>query len=139
MQSAPISPEEATSAVSTPPEIPNSGPKIQCSTGSPHSQVPREMTRADMDQVAEDFVRAAGMADAAGFDLAELSDDHVRSENLRDGSTQGWREWEVELLEGAPDSRSGRTALLDGIEERLIEAGARPSASSSKLQRALGL
>ena len=79
------------------------------------------------------------LQDAAGFDLAELSDDHVRSENLRDGSTQGWREWEVELLEGAPDSRSGRTALLDGIEERLSEAGARPSASSSKLQRALGL
>jgi anthraniloyl-CoA monooxygenase len=37
-----------------------------------NSQVPREMTRADMDQVAEDFVRAAGMAEAAGFDLIEL-------------------------------------------------------------------
>jgi len=37
-----------------------------------NSQVPREMTRADMDQVAEDFVRATGMADAAGFDLLEL-------------------------------------------------------------------
>jgi anthraniloyl-CoA monooxygenase len=36
------------------------------------SQVPREMTRADMDQVAEDFVRATGMAEAAGFDLLEL-------------------------------------------------------------------
>ena len=38
----------------------------------PHSQVPKEMTRADMEQVAEDFVRATGMADAAGFDLLEL-------------------------------------------------------------------
>jgi anthraniloyl-CoA monooxygenase len=38
----------------------------------PHSQVPREMTRADMNQVADDFVRATGMADAAGFDLLEL-------------------------------------------------------------------
>ena len=38
----------------------------------PHSQVPREMTRADMDRVADDFVSAAGMADAAGFDLLEL-------------------------------------------------------------------
>jgi len=37
-----------------------------------NSQVPREMTRADMDQVAEDFVRAAGMAEEAGFDLLEL-------------------------------------------------------------------
>jgi anthraniloyl-CoA monooxygenase len=30
------------------------------------------MTRVDMDQVTADFVRAAGMADAAGFDLLEL-------------------------------------------------------------------
>ena len=36
------------------------------------SQVPREMTRADMDQVRDDFVRAAGMAEAAGFDMLEL-------------------------------------------------------------------
>ena len=38
----------------------------------PHNQRPREMTRGDMDQVAEDFVRAAGMAEAAEFDLLEL-------------------------------------------------------------------
>ncbi|MBA2459761.1 MAG: FAD-dependent monooxygenase, partial [Gemmatimonadales bacterium] len=38
----------------------------------PHNQTPREMTRADMDQVAADFVRATRMADAAGFDLLEL-------------------------------------------------------------------
>ncbi len=38
----------------------------------PHGQVPRQMTRADMDQVAEDFVRATAMSDAAGFDLLEL-------------------------------------------------------------------
>jgi anthraniloyl-CoA monooxygenase len=38
----------------------------------PHNQVPREMSRADMDRVAEDFVRATGMSDAAGFDLLEL-------------------------------------------------------------------
>ena len=38
----------------------------------PHNQTPREMTRGDMDQVAADFVRATGMADAAGFDLLEL-------------------------------------------------------------------
>jgi anthraniloyl-CoA monooxygenase len=38
----------------------------------PHSQTPREMTRGDMDQVLADFVRATGMADAAGFDLLEL-------------------------------------------------------------------
>jgi len=38
----------------------------------PQSQVPREMTRADMDQVRDEFVRAARMADEAGFDLVEL-------------------------------------------------------------------
>jgi len=38
----------------------------------PHSQTPREMTRADMDQVCADFVRGTTMSDAAGFDLLEL-------------------------------------------------------------------
>ena len=38
----------------------------------PNNQTPREMTRADMDQVTADFVRATGMADQAGFDLLEL-------------------------------------------------------------------
>ncbi len=38
----------------------------------PHNQMPRAMTRADMDRVADDFVRATGMAAAAGFDLVEL-------------------------------------------------------------------
>ena len=36
------------------------------------NQTPREMDRADMDRVAEDFERAARMADEAGFDLVEL-------------------------------------------------------------------
>lgn len=36
------------------------------------SQLPREMTRADMDRVREEFVRAARYADEAGFDLIEL-------------------------------------------------------------------
>jgi anthraniloyl-CoA monooxygenase len=38
----------------------------------PHSQVPREMDRGDMDAVRGDFARAARMADEAGFDLLEL-------------------------------------------------------------------
>jgi anthraniloyl-CoA monooxygenase len=38
----------------------------------PESQVPKEMDRADMDRVKADFVRAAGMADEAGFDLLEI-------------------------------------------------------------------
>ena len=38
----------------------------------PHSQVPKEMTRRDMDEVKEDFARAAKLSDEAGFDLLEL-------------------------------------------------------------------
>ncbi|MFO0573227.1 MAG: bifunctional salicylyl-CoA 5-hydroxylase/oxidoreductase [Polyangia bacterium] len=37
-----------------------------------YSQVPREMTRADMDQITADFARATDRAVAAGFDLLEL-------------------------------------------------------------------
>jgi anthraniloyl-CoA monooxygenase len=38
----------------------------------PHSQVPRTMTRADMDAVTHEFARAAGLAVEAGFDMLEL-------------------------------------------------------------------
>jgi len=39
---------------------------------SEENQVPQEMDRSDMDRVRDAFVRAAEMADAAGFDLLEL-------------------------------------------------------------------
>ncbi len=39
---------------------------------SPQNQVPREMTRADMDTVRDQFVRSATMTARAGFDLLEL-------------------------------------------------------------------
>ncbi len=39
---------------------------------SPANPVPREMTRADMDRVLTEFVRATEMAAAAGFDMVEL-------------------------------------------------------------------
>jgi anthraniloyl-CoA monooxygenase len=38
----------------------------------PHSVVPREMTRADMDRVKADFAASAKRADRAGFDMLEL-------------------------------------------------------------------
>ena len=37
-----------------------------------HNQVPREVTRADMDDVLEAFVRATEMGERAGFDMLEL-------------------------------------------------------------------
>ncbi len=39
---------------------------------TPNNQVPREMTRADMDTVRDCFARATGMAADAGFDWVEL-------------------------------------------------------------------
>jgi anthraniloyl-CoA monooxygenase len=42
----------------------------------PHSVVPREMTRADMDQVMTDFVAAVKRADRAGFDMVEMHAAH---------------------------------------------------------------
>jgi anthraniloyl-CoA monooxygenase len=38
----------------------------------PHSQVPKEMTRADMDAAILDYVRAAKLSIEAGFDLLEI-------------------------------------------------------------------
>ena len=39
---------------------------------SPANQIPRAMSRADMDEIREAFVRAAAMAARAGFDMLEL-------------------------------------------------------------------
>jgi anthraniloyl-CoA monooxygenase len=40
------------------------------------NQVPREMTRTDMDRVRDAFVRASEMAETAGFDMIELHAAH---------------------------------------------------------------
>lgn len=79
------------------------------------------------------------LLDAARYPVAELCDDHVRADDLLSGTHRAWREWEVELLAAAPDTAEGRAALLDGVERQLLAAGARASASSSKLARALGI
>ncbi|MPZ55950.1 MAG: bifunctional salicylyl-CoA 5-hydroxylase/oxidoreductase [Rhizobiales bacterium] len=42
----------------------------------PHSQVPRELTRADMDRVIADFVQATKRGMRAGFDMLELHAAH---------------------------------------------------------------
>jgi anthraniloyl-CoA monooxygenase len=43
---------------------------------SPANQVPRPMTRADMDAVIAQFVAAVGMGEEAGFDMVELHAAH---------------------------------------------------------------
>jgi anthraniloyl-CoA monooxygenase len=42
----------------------------------PHSVVPREMTRVDMDQVIADYVAAVKRAERAGFDMVEMHAAH---------------------------------------------------------------
>jgi anthraniloyl-CoA monooxygenase len=42
----------------------------------PHSQVPREMSRADMDKTVADYIAATKRAERAGFDMVELHAAH---------------------------------------------------------------
>jgi CHAD domain-containing protein len=73
-----------------------------------------------------------GLQNAAGTTIALVADDTVDTESLVGaGVVQRWRELEVELVDGSP-------ADLDRIDRALRDAGARPSASPSKLSRALG-
>ncbi|MGN9759047.1 CYTH and CHAD domain-containing protein [Streptomyces sp. SD31] len=72
------------------------------------------------------------LLDADGRLLAEVSVDAVHAERLSGGVGDAqWTEIEVELADG------GDPAFLDKVEKRLRKAGVRPSASSSKLARAL--
>lgn len=73
------------------------------------------------------------LVDADGRLLAEVSVDAVRADRLTaGGGAAQWTEIEVELADG------GDPAFLDKVEKRLRKAGVRPSASASKLARALG-
>ncbi|MER5706472.1 CYTH and CHAD domain-containing protein [Streptomyces sp. NPDC002122] len=88
------------------------------------------------------------LVDAKGGLLAELSVDTVRAERLLGGAPgrapggafggaeAAWTEIEVELADAEAGTDAG-TALLDAVEKRFKKAGIRPSASASKLARAL--
>lgn len=69
------------------------------------------------------------LLDADGEVLAELSDDEVTS--TVDDTTETWREWEFELVNGEQD-------LLEAADPVLRSAGAAPASGPSKLARALG-
>lgn len=74
------------------------------------------------------------LRDADGAPLAEVSLDEVEATaHGVDGgrSVSTWRELEVELVDGD-------RALLQAVAERVVEAGAEPSAHASKLARGLG-
>jgi len=76
---------------------------------------------------------------ADGQALAEVADDLVSASDARGGTYRKWREWEAELLDGAPDTRKKRTKLLDAVEQSLLTAGATPSTSVAKIARAVGV
>ncbi|ROO90085.1 CHAD domain-containing protein [Actinocorallia herbida] len=67
---------------------------------------------------------------AAGEVLAELADDHVTGVVAGSPGSSAWREIEIELVSGSPK-------LLADVGKQLLKAGARRSASSSKLGRLL--
>jgi CHAD domain-containing protein len=72
------------------------------------------------------------LVDADGTLLAEVSVDTVSADRLTGGGGSAqWTEIEVELADG------GDPAFLDTVEKRLRKAGVRPSASASKLARAM--
>ena len=75
------------------------------------------------------------VAAPAGDALAEVADDRVTAVRLgeKDSEPMTWREIEVEAK--SPDSAD----LLERVGKALREAGARPSASGSKLARVLGV
>ncbi|MGE2722926.1 CHAD domain-containing protein [Mycolicibacterium celeriflavum] len=66
-----------------------------------------------------------------GAPVAEFCDDQVTASAEPDGPEQAWREWELELADGADRE------LLDRLSNRLIDAGATSAASGSKLARVL--
>ena len=70
------------------------------------------------------------LLDGSGVPLVEIADDRVTACRLSDGHELRWREWEAELVHG-------HRALLDGVQERLVAAGAAPSSSASKVGRVL--
>jgi CHAD domain-containing protein len=76
------------------------------------------------------------LVDAAGRVLAEVADDHVTGTALPAGPGEAatvmvWREVEIELVDGDEE-------LLAAVATVVIEAGARPADSPSKLSRVLG-
>ncbi|HEX9992450.1 MAG TPA: bifunctional salicylyl-CoA 5-hydroxylase/oxidoreductase [Acidimicrobiales bacterium] len=100
----------------------------------PFNQVPREMTRADMDEVRDQFVRSARFGAEAGFDLLELHAAHGyllssfvspvanRRTDGYGGSLANRMRWPLEVVDAVravwPDDRplSVRISAVDWVE-----------------------
>ncbi|WP_163553951.1 CYTH and CHAD domain-containing protein [Candidatus Frankia alpina] len=78
--------------------------------------------------------RTRRLRDAAGHDLVEVADDRVNARTMGERTiVSRWREVELEVLDPAG------VDVLPAASKALHRAGARPSPSPSKLQRALAL
>lgn len=68
----------------------------------------------------------------SGEHLADFTDDHATTTNLRTSHTgPHWREWEIELVHATPK-------LFTAAEDVLSAAGAQPAGHHSKIARAMG-
>lgn len=77
------------------------------------------------------------VAGPAGDALVEVADDRVTATRFgeKESEPMTWREIEVEAMSPEPEA----AGLLETVGQALREAGARPSASRSKLARVLGV
>ena len=80
------------------------------------------------------------VAAPTGGASVEVADDRVTAIRFGepDSAPMTWREIEVEVKSSDSDSDPEAAAMLQTVGKTLREAGARPSASSSKLARVLG-
>ncbi len=82
------------------------------------------------------------LLDGQGRLLAEVSDDQVAAMAARraEPRVQHWREWEIEVIDaGLATTLAGSVdAFLDAFEPLLGDAGARPSAAGSKVEKVVG-
>jgi CHAD domain-containing protein len=123
------------------PAGPDSRREVQAPLGQP-DHVPAELldhlavfTRGqELSAVARLSTRRATyrLYGSAGEHLADFTDDRVHAVPLRNlGPETHWREWEIELVQAAPE-------LFTAAQPALEAAGAVPSAHAAKLARALG-
>jgi hypothetical protein len=70
-----------------------------------------------------------------GKPAVEIADDRVTATRFGEGEEEPvtWREIEVEVLSDGPET----SGLVEAVGQELRKAGARPSASESKLGRLL--
>ncbi|MGE5287259.1 MAG: CHAD domain-containing protein [Micromonosporaceae bacterium] len=75
--------------------------------------------------------RRRWLLDDAGQRLAEIASDAVWADPMNGSAPVTWEEIEVELAAGGSE-------LLEAVDARLRDAGARPATTATKLERALG-